>query len=512
MTSSRPRRLLLALAVGAAALAIAVAGLVLGARLAGPVEHDTALGGVQVEATPAWNGHVDAFIPLANWGVRADAFDAPVRLAVEPRAIDRPAVLKAVAGDPQMIERTEEDLRDAAQAALLRALAWAFGFTVLLAGVITAALAIGARHHPRVLIGLPLAAIASSAALGGLSLWQVQRSFDIDAFEHPTFYARGAEMEQLLAAAERARRSGERYGDRVEKTLTSFASILADSSELRIEEGRRALVASDLHANTLVVDPLRKLIGGQPVFFPGDFGHDGNAAEIRLVARRVAGVSDDVIAVSGNHDSRVLMRRLAARGVTVLTDRGVLRPDGSVNGPAVIRFAGLRVAGMSDPLEWKGRDPTDPRRIFSFGERRDGEREFAAAQRRVVTWFRGLPERPDVVMIHQNGLAQALARALDARGYDKPLTVVTGHDHKQHVDTYGTVTVVDGGTAGAGGLLAVGSQSIGVAQLHFAARAPRLRAVDLVEAEPFSGAAQARRIVVERPPDPLHAALARARE
>jgi predicted phosphodiesterase len=510
VTSSRKRRLLTSAAVAVAALAIAIAGLALGSRLAGPVERPTALGGVRVEATPAWHGHVDAFIPLANWGVRADAFSAPVRLAVEPRALDRPALLKAVAGDPEMIARTEADLRDAARAALLRALLWGLGFTALLAGVITAALAIGARHHPRVLIGLPLAAIALCAVLGGAALWQVQRTFHAQAFDQPTFYARGAEMEQLLAAAERARRAGERYGDRVEKALTSFASILADSSELRIEQGRRALVASDLHANTLVVDPLRKLIGGQPVFFPGDFGHDGNDAEIRLVARRVADISGQVIAVSGNHDSRVLMRRLAARGVTVLTDGGVLRPDGRIEGPPVIRFAGLRVAGLADPLEWKGSRPDDPKRIFSFAERPNGKQEAEAAQRRAVAWFRGLPERPDVVMIHQNGIAQALARALDESGYDRPLTIVTGHDHQQHVDRHGAVTVVDGGTAGAGGLLAVGSEPIGVAQLHFAPRAPRLQAVDLVQAEPFSGEAQARRVVVEAPPDPLHAALRKA--
>jgi hypothetical protein len=211
--------------------------------------------------------------------------------------------------------------------------------------------------------------------------------------------------------------------------------------------------------------------------------------------------------VSGNHDSRVLMRRLADRGVTVLTERGVLRADGRVVGPPVIRFAGLRVAGMADPLEWTGSRPDDPERIFSFSERADGPAEFQAAQKRAVTWFNGLPERPDVVMIHQNGIAQALARALHADGYDQPLAIVTGHDHKQHVDRHGSVTVVDGGTAGAGGILAVGSQPIGVAQLHFAAREPRLRAVDLVRAEPFSGSAQAERVVIEPQADPLHQAL-----
>jgi hypothetical protein len=257
------------------------------------------------------------------------------------------------------------------------------------------------------------------------------------------------------------------------------------------------MVASDLHANALALEPLRRLTGGQTLFLAGDVGHDGGPAEARILAGRVAGLSDRVVAVSGNHDSRGLMRRLAARGVLVLTQGGRLRADGRVSGPPVVRVDGLRVAGFADPLEWQGPDPGDPRRIFSFSERPGGEAEERAAQAELIAWFDGLAERPDVVLVHQNGLAQALARHLHGRGYEHPLTIVCGHDHKQHVDRHGSVTVVDGGTAGAGGVLAAGSESIGVAELHFARRTPRLRAVDLVRVEPFSGEAQARREVLD---------------
>src|SRR3712207_9437088 len=65
----------------------------------------------------------------------------------------------------------------------------------------------------------------------------------------------------------KARRSGQLYGDQVARTLTSFASLLEASSDIGGEPGRRALVASDLHANTLVLDALRRLSAGQPVFF-----------------------------------------------------------------------------------------------------------------------------------------------------------------------------------------------------------------------------------------------------
>jgi hypothetical protein len=191
------------------------------------------------------------------------------------------------------------------------------------------------------------------------------------------------------------------------------------------------------------------------------------------------------------------MRRLAARGVLVLTEHGRLRADGRTAGPAVVEVDGLRVAGFSDPLEWRGHDPNAPERIFSFSERPGGAREERAAKDRLIAWFSALPAPPDVLLVHQNGLAQALARRLHAEGFERPLTIVCGHDHKQHVDRHGPITVVDGGTAGAGGMLAAGSEPIGVAELHFARETARLRAVDLVQVEPFSGAAQARREVLD---------------
>jgi len=489
---------------------LAVAGLLAGVRLAGPAEHATPLGDVRVQVVPALHGHVDGFIPLADWGVRADAFDAPLRISVEPRGLNRPALLRAVDGDRGVIAAAETDLRAAARRSLLRALACGILAAVVLAAFASCALAAGGLRERTLLLGLPALAAALAAALGGGALWQVERSFRLEAFQQPTFYARGAEMQQLLGAAEKARRSGQRYGTQIEGTLSSFASLLADASAPRVDGGRRALVASDLHANTLALEPLRRLAAGQPLFVAGDFGHDGNPAEVRMLADRVARLSRRVVAVSGNHDSSTLMRRLAARGVLVLTERGRLRPDGSTAGPVVVEVDGLQVAGFSDPLEWRGRNPHAPGRVFSFSERPHGAAEERAARERLIAWFSALRRRPDVLLVHQNGLAQALARRLAADGYAEPLTIVSGHDHRQHVDRYGSVTVVDGGTAGAGGVLAAGSESIGVAELHFARRSPRLRAVDLVQVEPFSGAARARREILDEAAPPR--ALARARK
>jgi hypothetical protein len=191
------------------------------------------------------------------------------------------------------------------------------------------------------------------------------------------------------------------------------------------------------------------------------------------------------------------MRRLAAGGAIVLTSTGRLRADGTTDGHPLQRVAGLTVAGFDDPLEWHGADPGDPRRVFSFAERPDGAAEEAAAEARIVTWFDALPDRPDVVMVHENGLAQHLAQTIAARHDTEPLTILTGHDHRQHVDRRGSAVVVDAGTVGASGIYGVGKDTVGIGRLHFG-RHGALEGVDLVSIEPVSGMAQAQRLVLDR--------------
>jgi hypothetical protein len=54
---------------------------------------------------------------------------------------------------------------------------------------------------------------------------------------------------------------------------------------------------------------------------------------------------------------------------------------------------------------------------------------------------------------------------------------------------------VDGGTVGAGGPFAIGEQHVGLAEVHMT-EAGSARTVDLIDVEPLSGEAVARRVVV----------------
>lgn len=487
-----------------ALIVICLSGMAAGARLAGSQTHHTALGDVQVTVAPAWSGSIDLYIPLADWGVRARAFHAPLRLTATPRSLNRPALIATAAGDHALLDQAQADAEHAGRAAVLRGLAAA-----LIGGVISTLLAgmvIRGRHRPWKCVltwtaGGVLCSLATACVVGLC----VAKTVDIDAFENPTFFARGAELRQLLEASEHLRESTDSYQSRVKHTIRNLAGLLdgsAGRTAPALEDGGeptvRAALVSDLHDNVFVLRAARSFLADQPVFWAGDFGHAGDETEAQLLAG-VARMGRPVVAVSGNHDSELIMRKLAEGGAIVLNRAGRLSADGTVTGPPVIRVAGLRVAAFDDPLEDHGDDPGDPQRIFSFSELPDGAARLRQAEQELIDWFDALPVRPDVVIVHQNAMAQALAGELASRKRQRPLTILTGHDHKQHVDPYGPVTVVDGGTVGAGGQFGVGREKVGFAQLAFGRRSGTLKTADLVQVEPTSGTAQAERVVAAHP-------------
>ncbi len=480
---------------------VAAAGLALGLRVAGVTTHETALGDVRLRIAPAVHGGVDAYVPIADWGLRARAFRGPFTVHVEPRSVDRSNVLLAANGEGRILNEAVRDAERAASATLRRALVFGVAGAAVLG--LVGSLILGARGAPtRVAARAVAVTTVLGAAIGSASIVLAGVTFDNDAFREPRFYARGSELSQLLDTAAKAERTASRYRTKVQGSLQAFSSLLAEGrvgveSFRDVDDGRRALLASDLHANTLVVPPLQNLADGQPVFLVGDFGHEGNEGEARLIAPALGRLGPQVIAVSGNHDSSLLMRDLVGAGVTVLTHDGRLRRDGTSAGPPVIAVAGLRVAGFPDPLEWAGDDPADPRRVFGLGQRPDPDRARREAEESLVRWFDGLPERPDVVLVHQNGLAQHLAAVLHARGGQRALTILTGHDHRQHVTRHGDVVVVDAGSVGAGGLLGVTDERVAVGELRFSSARPVLDAVDLIQVDPLTGAGQAERVIVE---------------
>jgi predicted phosphodiesterase len=468
-------------------------------RYASESTHETALGDVAIAVAPAIPGRVDVYIPLADWGIRARAIDSPLEIAAEPRTLDRQALIRAVDGDRAVLREARDDLRSAAGSALIRGLLYALAASIALAVLLLLVLRSAYPLSWRDLLQLGGVCIAVAVLVSVGSIVATRATFDARAFDDPELYARGAELLQLLQVAEKGQQAASGYESSVERSIGGFASVLSAAARLSETPDTASIVlVSDTHGNSLVLGPLRRLFADTPIVFAGDFGHTGSQSEANAIVPRVDRLGSPVIAVSGNHDSSLFMRELAASGVVVLTDHGRLSGDGGPEGDPVVQVEDFAVAGRSDPLEWRRERPDDPDRVFSFSEMPDGERAYEQAEQRTIEWFEGLPERPDLVVIHQNGLAQALARHLSEQPNPQPVVLLTGHDHVQHVDRYpGGVVVVDGGTVGAGGLLAAGQEYVGLAELHFHGPRPRLRSVDLISFNPVSGAAQAERTIVD---------------
>ena len=474
-------------------VALALAGSVVALSAAPPESRSVTLGTVAVDVVPARRGEVDVYVPVVDWGVRAEPYTAPVAVELEFRSLDRDAALAALrtgGSADASLTGLETELRDAVSHGLRRAAAYAL-LGGALGGLLGGAV-IAVFHRRRWLLLGPGAGLAVSFAAVVLVGVGISR-FDYGALREPTFYAHGEELPRLLEFSERVLAAGDGYGDSygdAVEGLTQLIAVAGERAEKPAPIDRAVVVASDLHSNGLVLPALKGFTGTKPVFLVGDLTQRGTRYEAGILPG-IAELGSPVVAVSGNHDSRPLMLAAARRGVVVLTRSGRLLADGTTDGEPIVEVAGLEVAGWDDPAESAA--GTFEGHLLELKEQAllDAEQQF-------LDWFETLPERPDVVLVHRHALAHALLERLAAQG-GPPVLVLTGHDHRQHVESEGAHVLVDGGSVGAGGAFGVGEEASGFALVHLDDE-DRARAVDLVEVEPESGSASAHRVVLA-PPD-----------
>ena len=489
------RRALLGLVVAVCALAGAWAA----PRLVGPASYvtDVATLRLQLAVSPPSERGVSLFVPIADWGLRAPVVGAPVKVSVEPRAIDRDGVARAVSGSGAAeIALLRGELERALRRLLVRTL------LLMLAGALVggglAALvwhALGVRGR-RLLIAPGAAVGLAAVVLGALGGWAAL-TWDPARLERPDYFASGVELERILDQAHALRAAGTKYSERVNSSIRSIAGLLDDRSGGTGLDGaapaatatERVVLASDIHNNLLTLPTVRRFSSGHLTILDGDFTINGGRMEAPL-AGRVATLGDPVVAVSGNHDSPGIMRTLERRGVTVLDHNDGVRT-----------FAGLKVAGFEDPLEFEGREfPTGLRTGLSFGDLPDGHQRYLRAVQARWAWWQALPERPDILVLHQESIGRALANLVwDADPKGAPLTILVAHTHVQRLDRYGPVTTVNSGTAGAGGVFGLGTESVGLALMDYDEATGDLTATDLVQMNPANSAARAQRVITRTP-------------
>jgi predicted phosphodiesterase len=479
---ARPRRAVQTVKRALTILAVIVATLAGGyiALATYSQSRELSVGEIRLSVDPGHTGALDLYVPLVDWGVRfEDAVRLPARLHVDLRTVDRDTAARVADGAPFDLQDVRTEARDSI-AAYLRALIAIVVACAAALGLLVA-LAVRNRTGPRLRYTIA-AATGTAVALGIALVVLLPPRGEID---EPQYYAFGPDIPRALEAVEAAQRSTQALDQELDAQLVGLARLVTRPAERTpLVDRPRITVASDLHNNVLAIPILERATDRAPLFFVGDLTDRGSPLESRLV-RRVVGLGKPFVFVSGNHDSDSLQRDLARRGAIVLTDRGRLNPDGSF-GDTIVDVGGLRVAGYSDPFQRLAGE--------SFRDRYHPT-PTPAQEDAFTAWLLPKIGQLDVVMVHEPALIQHALAALKDDPPARPLVFLVGHTHKASIERYPGVTVINGGSVGAGGTGNLTEDTdIGIAQFIYTAE-PRFQplAADLVEIDPGDGSATARR-------------------
>jgi predicted phosphodiesterase len=469
------RHALVIAAVGAAALFGAYAALD-----SYDQERQLSVGQIELSADPLERGALDLYVPLVDWGVRfEDAIRAPIRLNVDLRTVDRTVVGQVAQGGSFDIQRVRGQARDAI-AGYLRTL---IGLALLGALAMSLLVAFAVRHRASPRLRYTVAtAIITTVAIGIALVVLFPPRGTID---EPQYYAFGPDIPRALDAIEAAQKSSRALDQELDAQLVGLARLVTNPANLTTLSNRPSItIASDLHNNFLAEPILQRATGDGPLFFAGDLTDRGSPLEARLVSR-VTALGHPFVFVSGNHDSDSLQHDLARRGAFVLTERGQMKADGTF-GAQVVDINGLRVAGYRDPFERRSKE--------NFRDRYQPS-PTPAQQDAFTAWLATLIGDVDIVMVHEPALIEPALAILKDDPPARPLVIITGHTHKASLDRHPGVTVINGGSVGAGGTgNLTESTDYGLARLIYTTK-PNFQplAADLITIDPGDGSSTAKR-------------------
>jgi len=433
------------------------------------IERTLDVGTVRVSADAHHEGALDLYVPLVDWGVRfPGAVDVPARVALDLRTVDRRRAEQLARGAKPDVDSVRSQAEGAIEDWVIRMLAVA-GVAALGLGLLMA-LALRGRAAPLSFLA-PVAIAGAAVSVLLLYLLVPPRG----ELSDPEYYANGPDIPAALRAIDNAQSSAATISEELDAQLVGLARLIADPGERGAATRLKSLtLASDLHNNLLALPALERAVDGGPLVFAGDLTDRGSPFEATLTAR-VAHAGDPVAFVAGNHDSDALVRGLRRAGVVVL-------------GRRVQRVAGLRMAGYPSP------------NVRLRSERyRDRGAEITDAQRQeFADWLRPLVGKVDVVVAHEQGLAETAAEELRRNPPSRPLVLLTGHTHLAVAQASENFVELNGGSAGGGGTGNLADdQPFGIARLLYETDGGfRPRFADTVEIDADSGAARAERLPV----------------
>jgi predicted phosphodiesterase len=444
------------------------------------------VGTIRLSVSPGHRGALDIYVPLVDWGARFEAIRLPARLRVDLRTVDRDVIRRVADGDQLDVDQVRTEARDEI-ATYLRNLILIVVLCGGSLGVLTA-FAVRGGTTPKLRYTTGAAGATALVMAGALTLLLPPRGEISD----PQYYAFGPDIPRALQAVEAAQRGSQRLDQELNAQLVGLARLVtAPGNRPPIEDRPRFTLASDLHNNIVSIPILERTAADGPVFFAGDMTDRGGPVEAALVSR-VVRTGKPFVFVPGNHDSDQLTNRLARDGAIVLTRTGRLNANGETSGRPIVNVEGLRTAGYDDPFQRRSGE--------GFADRYDRTPD-ASELERFANWLRPLRDDVDIVVVHNPALLADALEELDQEPRTEPLLFLVGHTHHNALTRRPGSTIVNAGTVGAGGTTnLLENEQVGIARIAYETQ-PSFTplAADLIEIDPRSGNATARRERLDEP-------------
>jgi predicted phosphodiesterase len=448
-------------------------------------DRELSVGTIRLSVSPGHKGALDVYVPLVDWGARFEAIRLPARLRVDLKTVDRDTVKKLADGDKLDVDTVRKEARDEI-ATYLRNLVMIVFLCGGSLGVLVA-FAVRGRNAPKLRYTVG-AALGTGALMSVALVVLLPPRGQID---EPQYYAYGPDIPRALQAVEAAQRGSQRLDQELNAQLVGLARLVtAPANRPELEDRPRFTLASDLHNNIVSIPILERTAADGPVFFAGDMTDRGSPIEGSIV-RRVVKTGKPFVFVPGNHDSDQLARSLSRDGAIVLTRTGRLNRKGETTGHPVVDIEGLQVAGYDDPFERQAGE--------NFADRYDRTPD-APELERFASWLRPIRDEVDLIIVHNPALLPDALQELDAEKRTRPLLFLVGHTHHSALTRRPGATVVNAGTVGAGGTTnLLEHEKVGIARITYENGPFAPLAADMIEIDPRTGNATARRERLDEP-------------
>lgn len=349
--------------------------------------------------------------------VSAHTHDTPVLITLRLENIDPEPLQRLISEPPrrdELISQGKSVLRRVAVLFILKLLALA-----MLGGVLGIFLTRPA--HPRKYI----TGLAAGFLLVGTLFLGTYLSYNQSAFRTPQYSGVLRAAPWMVSMAQETLGKIETLSDQLEQVATGLNQFYSQVDELQpLEEDQdefKILHISDLHNNPAGMDfilRVAKLFDVDMIIDTGDISDFGSPLET-LLLDRLNGLEVPYLFIAGNHDSPSIVDKMATvPGVTV------------VNG--LLEINGLVIYGVPDPSAAVNSVlPPDlsaiPRLVVQ-----------------VMDKLEQLPHRPDLLLLHNDKMAQSLAGLAPV--------ILYGHSHQLKVDTRDNSVMINAGTSGAAGI------------------------------------------------------------